>query len=413
MIKALLVDDMQDELLLLQYLFKKYNVPIASEACEDSENACALLQNGHYDILITDIRMPLMDGLTLSKIAIERNPSIKIVIISGYGDFAYAQSAISLGVYEYLLKPIQPEDFIQLIQRLLTQIKKEQADHQLTDLRCAYSKNYLLHSLLHSPSKAEDGDCGTNMLLQNINALFLIKYPTALSDAVPFDIHSELLRTFGQYAWISLPLRSGMDAVFLERSEGSLLPDAQELYSIAEYIIGRYSTLFNKPCWVAFDAIARAEEIRSTYESLKGYLDSAIQHPQIRIFYRDAHLPEETPQPSPYENDIVQNKMKEVQSYIYQHYGEDLTLEKLSGIIYVHPDYLSRIFKRVTGHKLSSFIKMYRMEQAKIYLSNSYRKITEISSLVGYPNCSYFCQVFSDCFGISPEKYRQTHKVIE
>ena len=58
------------------------------------------------DILITDIRMPFMDGLELSRMVKAELPDIKIVILSGYDDFEYAKQAIKIGVAEYLLKPV-------------------------------------------------------------------------------------------------------------------------------------------------------------------------------------------------------------------------------------------------------------------------------------------------------------------
>ena len=73
----------------------------------DGEIALPLLQTTRPDVLITDIRMPFMDGLQLCKIIRERMPSIKIIILSGHDEFEYAQKAIELGVTEYLLKPVR------------------------------------------------------------------------------------------------------------------------------------------------------------------------------------------------------------------------------------------------------------------------------------------------------------------
>ena len=72
----------------------------------DGEMALPLLQTSRPDVLITDIKMPFMDGLQLCKIVRERMPWIKIIILSGHDEFDYAQKAIELGVTEYLLKPV-------------------------------------------------------------------------------------------------------------------------------------------------------------------------------------------------------------------------------------------------------------------------------------------------------------------
>ncbi|MDR1580271.1 MAG: response regulator [Synergistaceae bacterium] len=78
----------------------------------DGEIALRDIRRMKPDILITDIRIPFIDGLELSRIVRNEFPNIKILILSGYDDFKYAQKAISLGVSEYLLKPIKPKELI-------------------------------------------------------------------------------------------------------------------------------------------------------------------------------------------------------------------------------------------------------------------------------------------------------------
>ena len=72
----------------------------------DGEMALPLLIRQQPDLLITDIKMPFMDGLTLARLAKKEIPGLKVVILSGYDDFNYAKQAIGIGVEDYLLKPI-------------------------------------------------------------------------------------------------------------------------------------------------------------------------------------------------------------------------------------------------------------------------------------------------------------------
>ena len=87
----------------------------------DGEMALPLLLRQKPDLLITDIKMPFMDGLTLAKVAKKEIPGLKVVILSGYDDFNYAKQAINIGVEDYLLKPLAPED----VSGLLDKIEKE------------------------------------------------------------------------------------------------------------------------------------------------------------------------------------------------------------------------------------------------------------------------------------------------
>lgn len=74
----------------------------------DGEIALPMIQSLKPDILITDIKMPFMNGLELTCIVHETMPEVRTVILSGHDEFEYAHEAIKLGVVEYLLKPISP-----------------------------------------------------------------------------------------------------------------------------------------------------------------------------------------------------------------------------------------------------------------------------------------------------------------
>jgi two-component system response regulator YesN len=103
----------------------------------------------------------------------------------------------------------------------------------------------------------------------------------------------------------------------------------------------------------------------------------------------------------------VRKEVLSVQEYIKKHYPEDLSLETLSSLVYLTPDYLSRLFKRDTGKSLSQYTRQVRMEKAIELLYTTSRKVVDISIDVGYSNYSYFCQCFREYFGKSPERYRQ------
>lgn len=87
----------------------------------DGEMALPLIRKTKPDVLITDIKMPFMDGLSLSHIVGQEFPEMKIIIISGYDDFEYARQAIQEGVEQYLLKPITRR----ALQKALTEVKEK------------------------------------------------------------------------------------------------------------------------------------------------------------------------------------------------------------------------------------------------------------------------------------------------
>ena len=91
----------------------------------DGELALSMIQDIKPDILITDIRMPFMDGLALSRIVKKTLPWIKIIILSGHDEFEYAKEAISIGVEEYLLKPASSQDMRKTLDKIAKRIDDE------------------------------------------------------------------------------------------------------------------------------------------------------------------------------------------------------------------------------------------------------------------------------------------------
>lgn len=126
MIKVFLVED---EVVIRQSI--KKNIDWENEGFEfagearDGELAYPLIQQIKPDIIITDIRMPFLDGLELSRLVKKEMPWIKIIILSGYDEFEYAREAITIGVTDYLLKPITGSELLQAVLKVKEEIKEE------------------------------------------------------------------------------------------------------------------------------------------------------------------------------------------------------------------------------------------------------------------------------------------------
>jgi two-component system response regulator YesN len=104
--------------------WESHGFVFAGEA-PDGELALPLIEEIKPDILITDIKMPFVNGLELSKIVKKNMPWIKIVILSGHDEFEYTKEAISINVNEYLLKPITSKDLINALNKVVEQIEDE------------------------------------------------------------------------------------------------------------------------------------------------------------------------------------------------------------------------------------------------------------------------------------------------
>ena len=129
MYKVFVVDDeiVIREGLRNNFRWEENGFSLVGEA-PDGEIALPMIRDEKPDILITDIRMPFMDGIALCKEVRRVMPWMQIVILSGFDSFEYAKQAISLGVQEYLLKPISSDELKRVLGRLSERIEKERHD---------------------------------------------------------------------------------------------------------------------------------------------------------------------------------------------------------------------------------------------------------------------------------------------
>jgi two-component system response regulator YesN len=120
MLKVLIVDDEIKVCRLIEYLidWNALGLEIVGTA-HDGQTACELIREKKPDIVVTDIRMPVCDGLELIQKVKESDRNISFIIISGYSDFSYAQKAIKYGVDDYLLKPLKKKELLQTLNKLI------------------------------------------------------------------------------------------------------------------------------------------------------------------------------------------------------------------------------------------------------------------------------------------------------
>ena len=125
-----------DEHIVLEGIRKKIDwdgagLSFAGEAT-DGEIAFSMISEIKPDILITDIKMPFMDGLELSRLLKKIQPWIRIIILSGHDEFEYAKAAISIGVEDYILKPFTHDDLLKRLNKVAADLDKEKK--QLSDI---------------------------------------------------------------------------------------------------------------------------------------------------------------------------------------------------------------------------------------------------------------------------------------
>ena len=134
MLKVFLVED---ETIIRQGIrnnidWGAHGLELVGEA-EDGEYAYPMILKSRPDILLTDVKMPFMDGLELSHLVRKQLPGTKIIILSGYDEFEYAKEAIKIGISDYLLKPVTPSALIDALKKAAEGIREEREHSRLLE----------------------------------------------------------------------------------------------------------------------------------------------------------------------------------------------------------------------------------------------------------------------------------------
>ena len=146
MYKLLLVDD---EILVREAIagnihWKELGYELVS-TCENGKEAITYIKENKVDVVLTDVCMPFIDGIELSKYIHINNLEIDVIIFSGYNEFEYAQKAIRYGVSEYLSKPITSYELSEVLINLKKRLdKKKEIENEFKKINKSYFKNLIL-----------------------------------------------------------------------------------------------------------------------------------------------------------------------------------------------------------------------------------------------------------------------------
>lgn len=157
MLTILIVDDERLERNGIKFLLKREEEEFRILEAENGKDALGILASNHVDIIFSDIKMPYMNGLELTRQVRESYPMMEIVIFSGYNDFTYAREALRYGVVDYVLKPVDPEEFHKTLMRVCDHIRGREEEEERNNAKTDYLMKYFFIDYLYTGSaeKAE------------------------------------------------------------------------------------------------------------------------------------------------------------------------------------------------------------------------------------------------------------------
>lgn len=192
MYRILIVDDEKFERDCIRFLVEASGFPLEITEADDGAGALEILQTYPVDILFTDVQMPVMDGLELIRRSKSLNPELKLIIFSSYADFEYARTALTLGVENYLLKPVVTEELASMLAALIKQLDEEHNSRLLKDRQRTFLLQYTLQLAISDNPAYEKADADILkqldtfqlMVLLDVNTSFLQKNYSAFYDTL-------------------------------------------------------------------------------------------------------------------------------------------------------------------------------------------------------------------------------------
>lgn len=199
MYKVVIAEDSKPILRNIKALLEAAELPL-EVVCSayNGEEALDYIQHHAVDVLLTDIRMPKLDGLELIERVLQIRPHLKVVLISSYSDFEYTRKAINLRVSDYLLKPVEQKQLYETLHRVIDALKEKQA-----------SQEAVLNGIV-DPSLQSELQLGKAFYEQPKRAMLLCKHPFSSGAQWSFDrLDSALTELCSpHYSWL-LPVDQG------------------------------------------------------------------------------------------------------------------------------------------------------------------------------------------------------------
>jgi two-component system response regulator YesN len=414
------------------------------ETTTNSIEARDMLNQSHIDILITDIRMPEVSGIDLLQHIHQHSLATKVIILSGYSEFEYAQQGIRLGALDYLLKPVDKDDVEKAISKAVKNIIKTRPIQPVA-WENFDGLAYLLSLLGENETLKKKYDAHTEFLGCRRMCCFkmdgftqehedVIKHAvgdkldrlvwpagTRLVALVPEEVAGELTIKLEQSV-ISPPFlltdrnvtRQMFYRFFLNEDVYSddfigLLDHSPSCgdWESAGNIIKKYDQIRN----IKQKTIFLMETILYVYLADKDREASET----VDWIFNQLQDPDELwstliDRVSQIRNDkqmSIQTIVDKVQTYIEDHLSHGLSLDELGKVAHLHPVYLSKLFKQETGENVSNYISRKRLEKASQLLQDSELRVNDIAQMVGYRKNQYFIQLFKVEYGVTPYQYRR------
>lgn len=385
MIKMLIVEDSVSEREILNKYVDWRLIDIKIVGCAaNGLQGLELARKTDPDIILTDAKMDIMDGITMAKKIREDNQRVQIVFLSSHDDFELAQEAITIHAAAYLTKPADEFTLLKAIKQTADRChQNEQAF-----LRRTGSEQLTRQALLYKVLSGTCTDRDRQLIQQELPWVMqapCMLYMIAFDSETPVTpaVMTALARLKNQYG-IQI---SNCCIVGVTLQEEFQEGEIQRLISNASP--GCFFKITVTPALHDFSSVSF-----QFFELLKKNL---IQSSQPASYNRS----------SAGKNTSKQEIVDMVKQWIEEHFSEEITVQIIARELHFTPNYISTIFKAVCGQSISNYLMSVRIEHAIGLMGREELTINQISLMCGYENVTYFYIQFKKVKNMTPAEYRK------
>lgn len=370
------------------------NIELIGEA-EDGEIALKIIEDEKPDIILIDICMPFLNGLDLiEKINLTVSNSI-IIIISGYDEFSYAQRALKLRVFDYILKPVDSKMLEGVILRATKELNKfeEKRNYQeWTNKHLEENSNALKQSFLGNwlSGKLSYEQLIDELSFLNINmgkdiGLIIIKVVERLGLGISEKNWDKKMLNFAIVNIACEVLNKLKNVITFTDDEGNIvlimnIDKNIDWFNTGNLIEEKIYDYLHYTAIVEQKKVSNILSVRDSYKDIVEDINKKTRYKPVVLL---------------------------VMRYICKNYNaNDLNLEKISKEFNVSSSYLSKLLKQQIGMSFIDYVTSVRINKAMCIMEDPTVKIYEVAELVGYSNQHYFCKAFKKTMGFPPTEFR-------
>lgn len=329
-----------------------------SQEAQNGQEALDRLETNHIDLVITDIKMPKVDGIELLRAIVDRNLCSCVVLLSDYSEFHYARQGIVLGAFDYIPKPVDANEVSALLTRAKMfldnewqekeRIRRLEESHKDTQLHLSVAEVNTLTGLIRrgdEQSKLEIEQL-LDQIIRNSYKGDLFKIADLLKNSIN-DVITQLINSAPYFELFTIP---AMNKVF----------DNMKNQSITA--------------------------LKKIFMEMVTNMSRLIQ--LLRLDLQDKGI------------------VKQVCDFIIKNIDHNLSLSMVADQLYMNKTYISESFKQKIGISFTEYATLVKMERAKVLMVKDDLKTYEVAEKLGYKDVEYFSKVFKKNIGLTPTEFR-------